>query len=256
MNQSKISWTDKTWNPTSGCSKVSAGCENCYAETLSLRMKLTTKAWTGENASENVTIKPHKLKEPYALKQPSRVFVNSMSDIFHPIVPDAFIADVFQVMNDLPQHTFQILTKRPRRAAKWQGQWAENIWQGTSVENRKTLHRIDALRECRAKVKFLSLEPLLEPLGELDLTGIDWVIVGGESGKGFRPMSHAWAREIRDQCVAKGIAFFFKQSASYKNETGTQLIETDGSLTTWHQFPMCENIIIPAAPESNQLTLF
>ena len=118
MNQSKISWTDKTWNPTSGCSKVSAGCDNCYAETLSLRMKLTTKAWTGENASENVTIKPHKLKEPYALKQPSRVFVNSMSDIFHPIVPDAFIADVFQVMNDLPQHTFQILTKRPRRAAK------------------------------------------------------------------------------------------------------------------------------------------
>ena len=151
MNQSKISWTDKTWNPTSGCSKVSAGCENCYAETLSLRMKLTTKAWTGENASENVTIKPHKLKEPYALKQPSRVFVNSMSDIFHPIVPDAFIADVFQVMNDLPQHTFQILTKRPRRAAKWQEGWGGNIWQGTSVENRKTLHRIDALRECQCK---------------------------------------------------------------------------------------------------------
>ena len=121
-----------------------------------------------------------------------------MSDLFHPQVPDAFIADVFQVMNDLPQHIFQILTKRPRRAAKWQGDWTENIWHGTSVENRKSLYRIDPLRECSAKVKFLSLEPLLEPLGELDLDGIHWVIVGGESGKGYREMNHAWEREIRD----------------------------------------------------------
>ena len=256
MNQTKISWTDETWNPVHGCSRVSAGCDHCYAETLSLRMKLTTKAWTGDNSKENVQLKPHKLKEPYALKQPSRVFVNSMSDIFHPIVPNAFIADVFQVMNDLPQHTFQILTKRPRRAAKWQEGWGDNIWQGTSVENRKTLHRIDSLRECGAKVKFLSLEPLLEPLGELDLTGIDWVIVGGESGKNFRPMSHSWARAIRDQCVAEGVPFFFKQSAAYRTEMGTELIEEDGTQTTWHEFPVSESMSISSVVESEQLSLF
>ena len=254
MNPTKISWTDASWNPVHGCSRVSAGCFNCYAESFSRRMKLTTKPWAGENAKDNVILKPHKLKEPYTLKQPSRVFVNSMSDLFHPAVPDSFIADVFQVMNDLPQHTFQILTKRPRRAARWQGEWGDNIWQGASVEDRRVLHRIDTLRECAAKVKFLSLEPLLEPLGELNLDGMDWVIVGGESGKGFRTMEHSWAREIRDQCVEKGIAFFFKQSAALKNETGTALIEDDGTQTIWHQFP--NTIPMPIPIENPQLSLF
>ena len=148
MNRkTRISWTDVTWNPIHGCSRVSAGCDNCYAETLSRRMKLTQKAWTGENAKENVQLKPHKLREPYTEKEPYRIFVNSMSDLWHPLVPDAYITQIFDVMHECPQHTFQILTKRPRRAAKWQGHWSENIWQGVSVENQKTLHRIDTLRE-------------------------------------------------------------------------------------------------------------
>lgn len=233
----RISWTDETWNPVHGCSYVSEGCSNCYAERLSHRFKLTTLAWTGENADKNVQLKPHKLREPYSWKLPRRVFVNSMSDVFHPLVPDDFLADMFAVMNDCKQHTFQILTKRPRRAAKWKGPWTDNIWQGTSVENRKTLYRIDQLRECPAKVRFLSLEPLLEPLGELNLDGIHWVIVGGESGPNHRSMEHSWAREIRNQCIAAGVPFFFKQSAAYKNETGTELEEADGTRTTWQQFP-------------------
>ena len=252
MNQTKISWADSTWNPVHGCSKVSAGCDNCYAETLSLQKKFTAKPWIGENATENVTLKPHKLREPYRLKVPSRVFVNSMSDLFHPQIPDDYITRVFDVMCDLPQHVFQILTKRPRRAAKWAGPWSDNIWQGASVENQKTLFRINQLRDCQAKTRFLSLEPLLEDLGELDLEGIHWVIVGGESGKGYRPMEHAWARDIRDQCVDKGVAFFFKQSAAYRTELGTELEETDGSKTAWNEFP---DTFIPKV-DAPQLELF
>ena len=248
MQKTRISWADATWNPVHGCSKVSPGCDRCYAETLSLRLGLTKKAWTGENASENVTLKPRKLSEPYALKEPSRIFVNSMSDLYHKEIPDTFIAEVFKVMHECPQHVFQILTKRPRRAAKYPGPWEQNIWQGVSVENRKVLYRIDQLRECPANVRFLSLEPLLEPLGELDLDGIGWVIVGGESGKGYRPMSHLWARDIRDQCVEKGVAFFFKQSSAYRTELGTDLEEADGTKTTWQQFPDT------SVPEPRQFT--
>jgi len=140
-------------------------------------------------------------------------------------------------MRELPQHTFQILTKRPRGAARYDGNWTPNIWQGTSVEDQATLHRIDALRESNAELRFLSLEPLLEDLGELNLDGIHWVIVGGESGRNHRPMLHEWARNVRDQCVEKEIPFFFKQSSAYKNETGTLLKEIDGSKTKWQQFP-------------------
>ena len=256
MRETKISWASTTWNPVHGCSKVSAGCDRCYAETLSLRMGWTKKAWTGENAAENVKVKPHKLREPYTYKEPCRVFVNSMSDLYHPLVPDDYLAKVFDVMVDLPQHVFQILTKRPRRAARWQGEWSPNIWQGTSVENKKTLFRIDQLRECQAKTLFLSLEPLLEPLGELNLTGIHWVIVGGESGKGYREMDHAWARDIRDQCVDKGVAFFFKQSAAYRTEMGTELIEADDTKSTWQQFPDTFTPEAPEAEQTGQLTIF
>lgn len=237
MNKTKISWTDTSWNPVHGCSKVSAGCDNCYAESLSHRFGLTNLPWTGENASENISLKPHKLREPYKLKSPSRVFVNSMSDLWHPKVPLEYIDEVFGVIAELPQHTFQILTKRPRRAASYPGEWAENIWQGTSVENRKVLYRIEQLRACAASVLWLSLEPLLEPLGELNLDGYSWVVVGGESGKGYRPMDHGWVRELRDQCVEKGVAFYFKQSAAYRSETGKALIETDGTKTMWQQYP-------------------
>ena len=255
MQRTLISWANVTWNPIHGCSKVSPGCDRCYAETLSLRRGWTKHPWIGEHVTENVMTKPHKLGEPYKYKEPSRVFVNSMSDLFHKQIPDDYISQVFTVMNELPQHIFQILTKRPRRAAKWTGPWSDNIWQGTSVEDRKRLFRIDQLRECQAKTRFLSLEPLLEDLGELDLTGIHWVIVGGESGKGYRPMSHAWARDIRDQCVEKGVAFFFKQSAAFRTETGTDLEETDGTKTTWNQFP---DTFVPNVPKHEpfeQLTL-
>ena len=253
VNETLISWTDTTWNPVHGCSKVSPGCDRCYAETLSLRRGWTKLPWTGQNAKENVQIKTHKLREPYTYKETCRVFVNSMSDLYHPEIPDDYLAKVFAVMNDLPQHIFQVLTKRPRRAAKYPGPWTDNIWQGTSIESRKYLYRIDQLRECPAKVRFLSLEPLLEDLGELNLTGIHWVIVGGESGKGYRPMPHEWAREIRDQCLEKGVAFFFKQSAAYRTEMGTELEETDGTKTTWHQFP---NTFTLKQPEPDQMTMF
>ena len=257
MRETKISWATTTWNPVHGCSKVSPGCDRCYAETLSLRYGWTKKEWTGKNAKENVQVKPHKLKEPYTWKQPCRVFVNSMSDLYHPQVPDNYLAEVFEVMNDCPQHVFQILTKRPRRAAKWVGPWTENIWMGTSIEDRKRLYRIDQLRECPAQTRFLSLEPLLENLGEINLTGIHWVIVGGESGTpesspNFRGMDHAWARDIRDQCVEKGVAFFFKQSAAYRTEMGTELIEADGTRTEWQQFP---DTMPVAEPEPEQMTL-
>jgi len=248
MNKTQISWCDLTWNPSSGCSKVSEGCLNCYAERISLKFGHTKKTWTGKNAAENVQIKPHKLKEPYKLKKPSRVFVNSMSDLFHPKIPKDFVDKVFKVMRDLPQHTFQILTKRPRRAASYRGEWSDNIWMGTSIENQATLYRIDQIRECPAKTRFLSFEPLLEPLEEINLDGIHWVIVGGESGPGYRPMDHEWARDIRDQCVERGIPFFFKQSAALKPEMGTALVEADGTENVWNNFPTTAESIPVAVP--------
>ena len=237
MQRTKISWSDFRWNPVHGCSKVSAGCDNCYAERISLNYKLTKAAWTNQNAAENVLLKPHKLREPYSIKEPSLVFVNSMSDMWHPQIPENYREQIFHIMRDLPQHIFQILTKRPRAASHYQGEWTENIWQGTSIENKATLHRINSLRDCGAKLLFLSIEPLLEDLGLLNLEGIHWVIVGGESGPNHRPMPHKWARSIRDQCIEEGIPFFFKQSSAYKNETGKLLEEIDGTQTKWEQMP-------------------
>lgn len=253
MKDTRISWTSKSWNPSHGCSKISEGCSRCYAERISLQYGVTKKEWTHENAAENVQLRPHRLDEPRRIKEPCMIFVNSMSDLYHKEIPDDFIAQVFAVMNDCEQHVFQILTKRPRRAAKYPGPWGPNIWQGVSIESQKYLYRIDQLRDCPAKVRFLSLEPLLEPLGELNLAGIHWVIVGGESGPNFRPMEHEWAREIRDHCVDAGVPFFFKQSAAYKNETGTELEEADGTKTTWQQFP---DTVSTLKPKTEQLTLF
>lgn len=175
---------------------------------------------------------PERLRKPYSWRNPKRVFVNSMSDLFHELIPDEYIREVFAVMADLPQHTFQILTKRPERAANWHGPWAPNIWMGTSVENRRVLARIDHLRQCQAAVRFLSAEPLLGPLDSLDLDGINWVIVGGESGPGHRPMNHDWARDIRDKCVAAHVAFFFKQDSGPRTEMRPWL---DGMV--WEQYP-------------------
>lgn len=237
MNKSKISWTDVTWNPTHGCSRVSEGCRNCYAERLSLQKGFTQKPWTDRNAKENVLLKRHKLRDPYRLKAPSRIFVNSMSDLFHPAIPDDYIAQIFTVMKDLPQHIFQVLTKRPDRATEWKDVWTRNIWMGTSVEDRKNLHRLNIMRECQATTRFISFEPLIEDIGSPDLNGFDWAIVGGESGKGFRLMPHAWARRIKDACLRDRVAFFFKQSAAYRTELGTSLRHDDGEFFTWHQFP-------------------
>lgn len=243
-----ISWTKQTWNPVTGCSKVSAGCDHCYAERLALQYGWTKKPWTSENAAENVILKPWKMREPYKIREPSRIFVNSMSDCFHPLVPDDYLVQMFAVMCDLPQHVFQVLTKRPRRAARWAGPWPAHIWMGTSVESAEVTHRIDFLRECTAQVRFLSVEPLLAPLGDLDLTGIHWVIVGGESGPGYRPMPHAWARDIRDQCVEQGVGFFFKQSAAPRTELGTSLRHNDGTFWTWQQDPGHLTLPAPAQP--------
>ena len=237
MNETKISWSTHSWNPIHGCSKISRGCDHCYAETLSLRFGITQKPWTTENADENILLKEHRLAEPYRIKQPCRIFVNSTSDLWHAKVPDDYRENIFRVMRNCQRHQFLILTKRPRAAARYKGEWTPNIYQGVSVEDKATLHRVDTLRNCGAHIKFISFEPLLEDLGELNLTDIDWAIVGGESGKNFREMDHAWARNIRDQCLKNEVAFFFKQSAAFRNEQGTQLIEADGSKSTWHQYP-------------------
>jgi len=245
VNETKISWTTASWNPVSGCSKVSAGCRFCYAERLSHERGWSSKPWTVANEAENVVLKPHKLREPFHLKEPSRIFVNSMSDLFHRAIPTDYLTKIWDVMLTLPEHTFQILTKRPEHAATWPGPWASNLWMGTSVEDRKSLHRLETLRACGARIKFISFEPLLEDLGPVDLTGFQWVIVGGESGPGFRPMDHAWARSVRDQAKAQGIAFFFKQSAAWRTEVGTSLIEADGTKTFIQQFPDVAAILGP-----------
>lgn len=253
-DKTKISWTNATWNPVHGCSKVSDGCTHCYAETLSLRYGFTKKAWGIQNAAENVTMHPERLNQPLKWKEPRRVFVNSMSDLFHELVPFEFVNQVFGVMQDAPQHTFQILTKRPARMLEFFRLHTyrfvlPNVWLGVSVENQKTAdERIPLLLQTPAAVRFLSCEPLL---GAIDLeatiwnyasshnktdwtltNALDWVIVGGESGKGFRVMNLDWARSIRDQCAGAGVPFFFKQSSSYRSEQGTLL---DG--VEWHQFP-------------------
>lgn len=230
---SGIEWTDATWNPVTGCTKVSSGCANCYAERMAKRLE-----GMGQPNYRNgfrLTVHPHMLDAPLSWRQPRRVFVNSMSDLFHEDVPVAFIRRVFTVMRKADWHHFQILTKRADRLAKLGSRlgWADHIWMGVSVENGRYVRRIDRLRECGAKVKFLSLEPLLGPLPDLNLDGISWVIVGGESGPGARPMDAEWVREIRAQCQDAGVPFFFKQwGGVFKKASGREL---DGR--TWDEMP-------------------
>ena len=231
--RSGIEWTEVTWNPVTGCTKISPGCKNCYAE----RMSKWLQAMGVEKYRDGFSVATHEssLGEPLRWKKPRLVFVNSMSDLFHKSTSSDFIEAVFDVMNRAPQHTFQVLTKRPRRAVALDGKlnWTPNIWLGTSIESAEWLFRMNFLRETGAQTKFLSLEPLLGPLPNLDLNGIDWVIVGGESGPGARPMLQDWAREIRDTCVKSGTPFFFKQwGGVFKKKTGRVL---DGR--TWDQMP-------------------
>ena len=225
MQPSAIAWTDQTWNPTHGCSRVSSGCKNCYAERISRQYGHTERPWTNEHADENVSERPGKLEEPYNLTEPSRIFVNSMSDLFHSVISEEYIRDVFAVMRNCPHHVFQVLTKRPGRAAHMTIDWPPNVWMGTSVEDDRVTPRIDQLRGCDAEVLFISFEPLIGPVGDVDLSGIDWAIVGGESGPNEvrREMDHAWARDILEQCREDDVAFFFKQSSARQPERGTRL---------------------------------
>jgi protein gp37 len=211
MANSSIEWTEMTWNPTTGCNKISAGCKYCYAEVMSRRLK----AMGLEKYKDGfeIRIHPETLSTPYEWKKPKIVFVNSMSDLFHEKVPIEFIKKVFNVMIDNPQHIFQILTKRAERLAEVASEleWSDNIWMGVSVEDMKVIDRVDFLRKTNARTKFLSLEPLLGPLPNLSLEGIDWVIVGGESGPKSRPMNKEWVIEIKENCQKNSVPFFFKQ---------------------------------------------
>lgn len=226
--KSSIEWTESTWNPVTGCTKISPGCDNCYAERLALRLRAM-----GQPNYRNgfaLTVQPHMLDLPLRWKTPQTIFVNSMSDLFHRDVPTDYIMRVFEVMNEASHHRFQVLTKRSQRLMRLSPRltWTPNIWMGVSVENETYTFRIDHLRETEAHVKFLSLEPLLGPLPHLDLGGIDWVIVGGESGPGARPMERTWVRSIRAQCRGARVPFFFKQWGGVnKKATGRHL---DGKL--------------------------
>lgn len=224
MAQSSIEWTEMTWNPTTGCTKVSAGCKYCYAEVMSRRLQ----AMGIEKYKDGFEVRIHEdaLHIPYTWKGSKIVFVNSMSDLFHPQIPLKFISKVFDVMNDTHQHTYQILTKRADRLFELHEQltWTDNIWMGVSVEDSRVIQRIDFLRQTHAKTKFLSCEPLIGPLMNLNLEGIHWAIVGGESGKKARPMKELWVWDIRQQCQEQGVKFFFKQWGGVnKKKTGREL---------------------------------
>lgn len=225
MAQSSIEWTEMTWNPTTGCNKLTTGCKFCYAEIMSKRLHAM-----GIEKYENnfkLTLHPETLEIPYTWKKPKTVFVNSMSDLFHKDVPLNYIKKVFRVMNETPQHTYQVLTKRGDVLAKHDKHliWTDNIWMGVSVENEKTQDRIDHLRNSTAKIKFLSLEPLLGPLPNLNLENIDWVIVGGESGHKARPMKKEWVIDIKSQCEIANVAFFFKQWGGVRKKTTGRILE-------------------------------
>lgn len=237
-NRSNIEWTDSTWNPVTGCSKVSSGCANCYAFRMAKRLKAM-----GNPRYKNefdVTLHEDLLEEPFKWKKPRLIFVNSMSDLFHEEVALDFICKVFDTMNDTPHHTYQILTKRSERLRELSSEleWSHNIWQGVSVENASTEYRISNLRYVPARIRFISFEPLIGPLNYLDLKEIHWVIVGGESGPGARPMEVQWVRDIRDTCLKQDVPFFFKQWGGVQKHLTGRLL--DGEI--WDQYPQIELI--------------
>lgn len=225
MAASKIEWTEMTWNPSTGCSKISEGCANCYAEVMARRLQaMGIKKY--ENGF-NFTCHVSDLKTPYKWKKPRKVFVNSMSDLFHEDMPVDFLKKVFEVMNDCSNHIFQVLTKRAGRlnSLSKELEWSPNIWMGVTVENNQVIDRIDFLREIPSSIRFLSLEPLLGPLPNLDLKDIDWVIVGGESGANSRPIKQDWVIDIRNQCNIQDIPFFFKQWGGWNKKANGNLLE-------------------------------
>lgn len=242
-DKSAIEWTDATWNPTTGCDQVSPGCDHCYALTLAKRLKAMGQPKYQRDGDPRtsgpgfaLTVHEDSLAIPHSWRAPRRVFVNSMSDLFHPQVPDDFIGRVFDVMINTPRHQYQLLTKRPKRAAALAAQlsWPDNVWLGTSIELDDYVQRADQLRRVPAAVRFLSCEPLLGPLPSLNLDGINWVIVGGESGPEARPMDADWVRRLRDLAVTAGVPFFFKQWGGRTPKAGGR--ELDGR--EWDEFPV------------------
>ncbi len=230
---SAIEWTEKTWNPVTGCTAISPGCDNCYAERMAGRLQRMGQPRYSRGFE--VTLQPDLVTLPTRWRKGSLIFVNSMSDLFHKKVPDEFIASVFEIMNRCPQHRFQVLTKRAKRLRTLAPQltWTSNIWMGVSVESPRYYHRVSMLSEVPAATRFLSVEPMLERCPDLPLDGIDWVIVGGESGPGARPMQPDWVREVRNQCSDQQTAFFFKQwGGTNKKKTGREL---DGRF--WDELP-------------------
>jgi protein gp37 len=241
-DRSGIEWTEATWNPVTGCDRVSVGCDNCYALHLAGRLKAMGVAkyqTDGDPRTSGpgfgIALHPEALDIPKRWRRPRLVFVNSMSDLFHARVPLAYVQQVFEVMADTPQHSYQLLTKRAHRLARLAGRlpWPDNVWMGVSVENADQLDRVDELRKVPAAVRFLSCEPLLGPLSGIDLSGIDWVIAGGESGINARPVEADWVRELRDICGDAGTAFFFKQWGGRTAKSGGR--ELDGR--TWSDMP-------------------
>jgi protein gp37 len=239
---SSIEWTEVTWNPVTGCDRVAAGCDNCYALTLAKRLKaMGAEKYQHDGDPRTsgpgfgVTTHPNALEQPYLWRSPKVVFVNSMSDLFHAKVPISFVRDIFDVIRETPQHTYQALTKRAHRMARFADSldWPQNLWMGVSVESFDVVGRIDHLRAVPAAVRFLSCEPLLSALPSMDLSGMDWVIVGGESGPRARPMDRQWVLDIRDQCVDADVAFFFKQWGGRTPKANGRHL--DGR--TWDQMP-------------------
>lgn len=240
MKTTKIEWTEATWNPSTGCNKVTAGCKHCYAETMARRLQ-AMGAPGYENGFE-FTLMPDRLELPLKIKKPTKFFVNSMSDLFHEKMPYDYLDKVFDVMRRTPQHTYQVLTKRENILKDYCAtrKIPDNVWLGVSVEMEKTKNRIDVLRNIDAKIRFLSLEPLLEDLGRLDLTDIHWVIVGGESGPKARPMQPEWALKIKTQCEQQDVAFFFKQWGTWGGDGVKRSKKANGRILAgkeWNQEP-------------------
>lgn len=236
-DNSAIEWTDTTWNPVTGCTKISAGCDNCYASRFSERFR-GVPGHPFETGFD-LTLRPGRLLQPFKWKRARTIFVNSMSDLFHKDIPETHISAVFDTMEKADWHTYQILTKRSSLLQKFLNDRykgrnpPDHMWFGVSIENEQTKSRIAHLQNANAGVRFLSIEPLLGPLGKIDLNGINWVIVGGESGPGARPMEKSWVVEIRKQCVKAGVAFFFKQWGGLRPKSGGRLLEG----REWNQFP-------------------
>lgn len=227
MAQSNIEWTEMSWNPVTGCTKISTGCKYCYAEAFAKRLKAM-----GQDKYKNgfnLTLHPEALNEPYKWKKSKVVFVNSMSDLFHKDIPVEYVQKVFRVMNENPHHVFQVLTKRADILMYYDNEgwlnWSHNIWMGVSIENETVKNRIDNLQQTKARVKFISCEPLLGQLQDMDLTSIDWVIVGGESGPNARPMKNEWFSNIKEQCQQTGVAFFFKQWGGINKKKAGRLLD-------------------------------